>query len=222
MEVINNIPNAFISNAPDTSYLDKELFDDKKNLKIKDASFYESIPHEHLVVWCHFNGIYGLVTTELIIWLKTQMILNKTIEIGAGNDSIGRELGIPFTDLCIMKNPLVQAMYLLQGQPVTEYPNDIIKMEGSDAIKKYKPDVVIGCWVTQIYKEEDGPTQASSMFGFDEEFIIKNVKKYIVIGNEKVHGTKRILSESHQTLKFPWLFSRSVYPDDNLIYIWEQ
>jgi len=220
LEIIS--PDTFIRNAPDTSYLDKELLDDKKNLKIRDASFYENIPHEHLLVWCHFKGIYGLTTTELIDWLKTQIITDKTIEVGAGNDSIGRELEIPFTDLCVMKNPVIQAMYMLQGQPVTEYPDDIIVMEGSDAIKKYKPDVVIGCWVTQIYKEEDGSTQAASMFGFDEEFIIQNVKKYIVIGNERVHGTKRILKEPHKTLKFPWLLSRATYPEDNLIYIWEQ
>jgi len=211
MMILDNVP---------VSYLDEELIDENKNLKIKDASFYQNIPQEHLAVWCHHKGIYGLPTVQLIDWLKNEIVLDTTIEIGSGNGSIGRSLKIPMTDSCIMETE-VSLYYQLMGQPITKYPKDIIRLDAIKAIKKYNPSTVIGCWVTQIYKREEGPEQQASIFGIDEEFILKNVNKYILIGNKKAHGQKRILKINHKEFQFPWLFSRSVYPNDNIIYVWE-
>ena len=204
----------------DVSYLNKELYDENGHLKIKDASFYEGIPHTHLMLWCHQHGQYGLPTTELIAWLKNHVIEGATIQVGAGNDSIGRTLGIPFTDSCLMKVPEVAAYYAMGGQPITKYPDDIIELEAAAAIKKYKPKVVIGCWITHLYREDEH-FRGGNMYGIDEDFILDNVDKYIVIGNNKTHDKKRIIERKHTTHKFPWLFSRSMYPLENMIYVWE-
>ena len=214
--------NFTILDKINVEYLNEQLLDNTNLLKIKDASFYKNIPQDHLILWCHNNGIYGLPTTELINWLKDFIDDEIAIEIGAGNGAIGRALNIPITDSCIMEINEVALYYLAMGQPLTKYPNDIIKLDAISTIKKYNPTIVIGCWVTQIYREEDGEKQSSSIFGIDEEFILKNVKKYIVIGNRTVHGQKRILKIPHIELQFPWLFSRSTYPNDNIIYIWER
>jgi len=214
---MNIVPNI------DVPYLENELLDSDKDLVIKDASFYKDIPQIYLATFSHKHGIYGLPTTELIAFLREHVVKGKTIEVGAGNGAIGRALYIPITDSRIMEDPMVKLMYQAHGQPTTRYPDDVIKMNAIEAIKNFKPDVVIGCWVTQIYKEEDGPHQKASVHGLDEEFIIDNVKKYIVIGNENIHGTKRILDKPHKTLTFPWLYSRSFENHDkNLIYIWEK
>lgn len=202
----------------DVSYLD-ELLDEDGVLVIKDASFYDSIPQEHLALWCHQHGIYCLVTTELVDWCKQQIEGQNAIEIGAGNGSLGRALGIPVTDSRMHERPDVALLYRLQGQPVTTYPDHIVEMDASAAVSYYKPDVVIGCWITHIFNEEDS-WRGGNMYGVDERILLQNVKKYIVIGNRTVHKNKRILSREHDEFQFPWLKSRSLNIDDNLIYVW--
>jgi hypothetical protein len=59
------------------------------------------------------------------------------------------------------------------------------------------------------------------MYGIDEELIIQSVKKYILIGNERIHSKKPILSYTHKKLSFNWLYSRSLHTECNKIYIWE-
>lgn len=49
--------------------------------------------------------------------------------------------------------------------------------------------------------------------------IIEKVKKYIMIGNRKVHSS--ILDFFHQEFEFPWLYSRSM-SKENVIYLWEK
>ncbi len=212
-------PEIHILPDHDVNYLDDILMDNHFNLKVVPASVLRDIPIEHLAVWCHHQGVYGLPTQELIDWLRGQIIA-PAIEIGAGNGAIGRALGIPITDSCIMRDPLVGLYYKLGGQPTTEYPADIVKMEAMDAIRHYKPATIIGCWVTCRYKEEEHE-RGGSIHGVNEEFILKNVKKYIVIGNQKVHCNKKILGISHKEYKFPWLYSRSLYRSKDIIYVWE-
>src|SRR4030042_942573 len=214
-------PMCILDGKKDISYLDNELLVNEL-LQIKDASFYKGILQEDLAMWCYNHGVYGLPTTELIEWLKDQMVEGKTVEIGAGMGTIGRALKIPITDSCIMNDPVVSIYYKSMGQPTTKYPNDIIKLSAIDTISTYKPINVIASWVTQIYKDEDGANQSSSVFGVDEDFILDNVKKYILIGHKKIHGTKRILKREHKEYQFPWLYSRSMSVNENIIYVWEK
>lgn len=202
----------------DVRHLDHLLVNDC--LQIKYANFYQDISPIHLAVWCHHHGIYGLPTIELIEWLRSEIQSLKAIEIGAGTGAIGRELKIPITDACLMKHPEIAALYLIQGQPITKYPNDIVELDAVSAVDLYQPEVVIGCWVTHLYKEADH-WRGGNMFGIDEEYILSKVKKYIIIGNEDVHSKKSILDKPHKEYRFPWLFSRSLNTTGNLIYVWE-
>jgi hypothetical protein len=205
----------------DVSYLREELFDERKHLIVKPASFYKNIPQDHLSMFCHFHGIYCLPTIELINWLQNHVIVDKTIEIGAGIGTIGRTLGIPITDSCYMKsNPTVATFYKMMGQPITEYPNDVIELDSTEAIKKYKPEVVIGSWITHKFNEKEA-WREGNQFGVDENFILANVKKYIMIGNQKVHEKKPIFSIPYKTFSYDWLYSRSVTPELNAIFLWE-
>ena len=108
----------------------------------------------------------------------------------------------------------------MQGQPITHYPNDIIELDAVNAVDKYKPEIVIGCWVTHLYNEAEH-WRGGNMFGINEEYILSKVKKYIVIGHEDVHSKKPILDRNYKTFKFPWLYSRSLNTTGNLIYVWE-
>jgi hypothetical protein len=213
--------NATILPKADVSYLDSQLLCNDK-LIIKPASFFKSLNYEHLIIWCHKHGIYCIPTTELIDWLKPHIVKDKTIEIGAGNGALGRALNIPITDSCYMRNnEQVILTYTLIGQPLTKYPDDIIELDAIDAIKRYVPDVVIGSWITHKYNPEQHEREGN-MFGVDEQFILDNVKKYIMIGNESVHKHKPIFDKPFTTFKADWLISRSMRPDLNIIYIWEK
>jgi hypothetical protein len=206
----------------DTSYLDADLLDNDSHLIVKPASFYRNIPQDHLSLWGHVHGVYCLPTVELIDWLSNHLEVNKTIEIGAGIGTIGRTLGIPITDSCFMRNnPEVAMFYKLAGQPTTAYPNDIVEMDAITAIKHYKPEVVIASWVTHKYNEQMH-WREGNVFGVDESFILANVNKYILIGNETVHSRKPILEVPHETFKFDWLYSRSTTPQANIIYLWQR
>jgi hypothetical protein len=213
---INILPNI------DVSYLDECLLDQEKRLIVKPASFYQTIPQENLAIWCHHKGIYCLPTEELIDWLKPHLIPSKTIEVGAGVGTIGRSLGIPITDSCYMKNDSNVALYYkILGQPITCYPSDVLEMNSITAINHFQPEVIIGSWITHIYDKEN-PLNGGNQFGINEEEMLNKINKYIMIGNEFVHKNKPLLRFPHHVFKFPWLFSRSLKNDMNVIYLWEK
>jgi hypothetical protein len=215
MQLPNILPNI------DVSPLDADLLDEHGLLKIMPASYYAAIPQGILAVFCHHHGIYCLPTTEFIEWLRPHVVPGKTIEIGAGVGATGRALGIPLTDSCYMKNvPEVFAYYSVMGQPITEYPADVEEIDAVEAIKKYQPEVVIGCWITHRYdpahREREG-----NMYGVDEYYVLKNARKYIMVGNEGVHSIKPLLELPHVEYRPEWLYSRSISGTPNVIYVWE-
>ena len=85
----------------------------------------------------------------------------------------------------------------------------------------FKPKVVLGCWVTQKYRASDGPG-TGSMFGTNEERIIERVDEYIHVGNKDIHAKKRICAKPHEAFQFPWLVSRSIVPEQDVIYVWKK
>ncbi len=60
------------------------------------------------------------------------------------------------------------------------------------------------------------------MFGVDEEAILENVNTYILVGHIKSHGQKRILKVKHETYQVPWLGSRSMDKENQVIYVWKK
>lgn len=115
---------------------------------LPSETYRTACTHDELRVWCHYNSIYQLPTTELIDFIS-EHIEGKAIEIGSGNGCIGRSLNIPMTDSKIQESDEVKFLYAMYKQPVVKYPSDIIHMEASKAINKYKPNTVVACWVTE-------------------------------------------------------------------------
>jgi hypothetical protein len=201
--------------------LEKDLLDEQSILKVVPAEYYAQVSQETLAFFCHKYGFYTLPTTELIEWLKPHVVPGKTIEIGAGVGTIGRALGIPLTDSCYMRtNAEVIAYYTLMGQPLTKYPEDIEELDAVAAVDKYKPEIVVGSWITHKYTVERAEL-GGNMFGVDEEYVLRNVKKYIMIGNDQVHRLKPLLALPHEKFCPDWLYSRSMSGRPNIIFIWE-
>lgn len=199
--------------------LNQILLNEDGLLKILPYSFYQqNITQEELSVWCNDNALYGIPTQELIDWLKDRIIVDKTIEIGAGNGVLGLALGIQQTDSYVQidKNDLFKQAYPVP-LVLVKYHKGVKKMEAQKAVNKLSPDIVVASWVTQ-WGHPGIPDSFS--FGVDEKRLLTCIKKYIFIGNKRVHGRKLIKQYPHEEYQFEWLLSRSIKRDQNVIWVW--
>jgi hypothetical protein len=203
----------------DIQYLKDSLYIDGE-LQVKPHDFYRSIPINHIQQFCVEEGVYCLPTTELIEFLREHIIDSRTIEIGAGHGAISRELGIRATDSKMQDRDDIALMYAMQGQGTVKYGKNVEVYDGIDAIRRYKPKVVISAWVTHKYNLNEH-FRHGNMYGVKEETILEKVDKYIFVGNTKTHKLKPILDLPHKTIEVPWLVSR-VMDGNDIIWIWER
>jgi hypothetical protein len=191
--------------------------------KIIPVPFSEvnKFPQEALSLFCVKHALYQLPTEELILFLKENIDPANSIEIGSGNGCIGRALGIKMTDNYMQTWPDIIATYAVMRQPVIQYGEDVEEINGNEAVRKYEPSTIVACWLTEKWYEG---MNEGNMHGVDEYDLFRDgVKKYIHVGNEKTHGRKRILKDiKHKKYKFPWLVTRSMHREDNMIYIFEK
>lgn len=202
-------------------YLEEMLLDKDGNLKVLPYSELENVDQEHISVFCVKHGFYSLPTRELIDFLETEITgkKDKTIEICSGNGVISRELGIVGVDNFMQEAEDIKAIYEAGKQKTVTYGKHVMKFEATEGVKRYKPEIVVGAFCTHRYI----PTEhwrGGNMFGVNEKQILSKVKKYIHIGNRKVHDKKPILKLPHREIKEPWILSRSQHKNDNVIWIW--
>lgn len=203
--------------------LDKDLLDEAGYLKVMPNEYYNSVPHAHLIYWANSMGYYCLPTEELVAWLKEEIGDRSAIEICAGTGLLGKTLGVPRSDWRIDKRfPLAKLQMNLQsgGMPYTITTPDVEDLEATQAVMKYKPQVVFGGFVSQRTYQGSSLSIMGSAYGVEEDKLIDYLETYIVIGTEKIHGAKKIEKYPHKMLKFPWLRSRAINPNDNAIFIW--
>lgn len=200
-----------------------DLLDEQGHLKLLSSAEFDAIPRDALRLWCHFNGRYGLPTQELVAYLKKRIAGRKAIEIGSGYGDLAYHLGIPATDSWIMTDPGVAAFYKAMQQPVINYPPFVEKIEALDAIRKYKPEIVIASWVTRwVDPNLPVPQGGGSIHGVKEDLLLATGVTYIFIGNLGVHGHKPIRNLEHQELIFPFVRSRAIDPSLDRVMIWNE
>jgi len=196
----------------------KGFLNDDGTLPLRTCAEYDAIDPSLLRAACHFYARYCLPTVELIQYLKELIGDQKAIEIGAGCGDLGRHLGIIMTDSFLQERPDIKFRLKAMEQPAIKYGRDVKSYEASDAIKRFKPDIVIGAWITQ-WIDPRAPDQGSgSPWGVKEELILHHVKRYIVIGADNVHRDKAIMKYPHQKIPAPFARSRR---QDNFIWIWD-
>jgi hypothetical protein len=203
--------------------LDNMLLNRVGQLQVLPAIAYDYIDHTDLRVWCNQRGIYGLPTDETIAWLREFIGDRSAIELGSGNGAFGRALKVPLTDSRIQEDPEVKMSYMIQGQPTVPYANDVEKLEALEALAKYNPQVAFGSWLTNwIDPNKPFIAGAGSMYGLKEDLILAHpgLEAYVVIGNEEVHRNKPIMALPHETIRAPWIRSRSRSPELNAIFVW--
>jgi hypothetical protein len=106
-------------------------------------------------------------------------------------------------------------------QTPVQYGENVYKYDALDAVKNYRPKIVIGAWVTHKFNPNEYYREGNQ-WGIDEIKLFGKVKKYIHIGNEHTHRHKPILGLPHREVKAEWLVSRSNQPEKNVIWIWEK
>lgn len=199
--------------------LNKILIDESTNrIKLLLTEEIKEINLNELRVWCAINAVYTIPTYELIEFLNKEKI-GLTIEIGSGNNDIGYHLGILQTDSYCQTEGIGLLNSILHKSSPTIPKEDVIRINANDAVDKYKPDTVIGSFITQLYQKGDEEKNiGSSVLGVDEINICSKVKKYIHLGNSNVHQKKRILQKGGIEILTPsFLITRCEFQNLNFI-----
>lgn len=218
--------------------LDAELLDPVTGrVRVKPAAAVLAIPSNDLSFWALKRARYGLVTEELIAFLRVLLGVrlgreglhdtrpftpNEAIEIAAGMGDLGGALGVHMTDSAVQTSREMRQLYGSLGQAVVDPPKDVERLDALAAVRKHRPSIVITSWCTQLYKP--GDTHAS-VYGVDEEWLLSKespVELYIHIGHDDSHGTKRILALPHEEVRADWLVSRSTDQTKNAIWMWQK
>lgn len=207
-------------NRRDTSGLSELLI---KDGKFVPASFEDinKFDQEQISLFCVEQGLYQIPTIELIEFLKEETKGGFTLEIGAGNGCIGRNVGCMMTDNFQQTWPEIKIYYEITKQPVVKYGDDVLCINGNEAIKKFNPHNVIACWVTELYRDDINEGNAT---GVNEvQMFADGILKYIHVGNDLTHERKLLFKKyEHKKYYFPWLLSRSMTREKNCIYIFKQ
>lgn len=212
--------NIEVLNKVDISAL-KERAMQGRFIKVLPASVWREYDWTAVRQLMHETGTYVLPTQELIDYLARETEGMRTIEIGAGNGVVGRTLGIPITDSCLQRdNKAVRQHYAICGQPIINYPKDIIKAEAMEAVRRFKPEAVVGCYVTHKWRND---TQSGNDWGIDFERLLSSVKKFILVGNRVTHRDNPIMALPHIEERFEGLITRAgIDEPTNCVFIWER
>lgn len=218
---MSNSSAAFVLNPERTRDIAHLLLDAEGRLLIREGRELSQTTAEERLLFGVRHGIYSLPTVELLEFLQARIAGRSAIEIGAGHGVLAQALSIPATDNRQQEDPAIRAYYESIGQPTIRYGDHVEKLDAEHALAKYRPQVVIACWVTHRFDEAE-PQRGGSITGVDEAAILENCEEYIFIGNEKVHQHKPILSLPHERLTPRWLYSRALNGSPEFIAIWRK
>lgn len=197
------------------------LLDSKGQLKVVPASALAGTTAQERAVFGVHHGVYGFLTEELLTWLREFIGERSALEVGSGHGRLATELDIRATDNRQQEAPHIRAYYAALRQPVIQYGPHVEKLTAEEAVRKYRPQVVVASWVTHRYdpsRHEAGGNQD----GVREEEIIQGCDAYVFIGNEKVHAQKSIWALPHEKFSPPWLYSRAHNGSPDFIAIWRR
>lgn len=213
--------DAWCIDTKNTRDLAPLLLDASGALQVVSADLLAQTTAEERARFGVEHGIYGLLTEDLIHFLRTFIAGRRAIEIGAGHGRLAAALNIPATDNRQQEEPDVKAYYEALGQPPVRYGGHVERLEAADAISLYRPEIVIASWVTHRYRPERHEAGGNAS-GVDEEGVIAACDAYVLIGNTRVHQHKSIWSLPHRRIEPPWLYSRAINGTPDFIAIWER
>jgi hypothetical protein len=212
---------AFALDPKHTRDLSSFMLDEQGRVRVVPASALASTTPEERMLFGVRHGVYSFPTEELIGYLRGRIAGRRTIEIGAGNGVLAAALAIPATDNRQQEDADMKAYYQRIGQPTVPYGDNVEKLDAAAAVAKYRPQVVVACWVTHRF-DPAAPERGGSSTGVDEADVIAACDEYIFIGNQQVHALKPIWTLAHERVTPDWLYSRAMNGTPDFIATWSK
>lgn len=197
-----------------------EALGEDGRLRVLPASYWATTTAEERCLFGHRHGLYSFPTLELVEYLRDLIRGRIAIEVGAGHGLLAEALGIPATDSRQQEKEPWATTYRLAGQPIAPYGDNIIECHAIKAVRKYRPRVVIGAWVTHKYDPLRHDAEGNEA-GIDEPDILRHCTQYVVVGNELVHRGKAIWSRPHTIEYPPFVYSRAVNGTRDFVAVWQ-
>lgn len=197
-----------------------EALDSDGRIQVLPAAFWAATtPHERALFGAN-TGIYSYPTVELVERLREIIAGRSAIEIGSGHGVLAGALGIPGTDSFLQRTPEVRALLQRNGLKAVPYGASVIDMHASRAVRHFKPQVVIGAWVTHKFIERERARGGSEQ-GIDEPDVLHNCETYVLVGHEHTHLQARIFDRTPPPeVEYPsFVFSRALQPGRDFIAI---
>jgi hypothetical protein len=201
--------------------LRKLVLDPGGRLRVLPAEFWETTTAVERGMLGARTGSYVLPTMQLVDRLRELIGGRTAIEIGAGNGVLAEALGIIGTDSHQQDIPKYRRVYEQLGQAPVPYGRDVVNVTAATAVRTYRPQVVIGAWVTHRF-DPARPDLRGNEVGVDEADIIDICETYILIGNTNVHRGKPIWALPHTIEYPPYLFSRATSGGREFIAVWNR
>lgn len=198
--------------------LEAQVIDENGRPRVVPASVFAGVDQANIAALCVKHAFYGVVTCELVEFIREQINGRCAIEIGAGNGVLAEALNITGVDNRMQDWPWVRATYEMSQQPTVRYGANVVHMDGIEALSHYRPQVVIGNWLTHFYRPERH-WAGGNMYAPDERQILENVETFILVGNSKTHAGHSLLDNAHDTYEPSWLYSRAVR-GTNFVKVW--
>lgn len=190
-------------------------------LRILPAAYWATTTAEERMLFGARNGIYSFPTVELVAHLRAAIDSRSAIEIGAGNGVLADALDIPATDNRTQEKPRDKLLLMLERRQPVPYGPNVIEAHASRAVRLFKPQVVIGCWVSTKY-DPARPDAGGPIDGIDEDDILANCEEYILVGNEHVHHRKKIWRRQHR-IEYPsFVYSMAMNGAREFIAYWRR
>jgi len=210
-------------------------------LVVVSVSDLEQFTQNELSYFCFIHGLYGIITDELIQDMRHEIDGRRAIEIGAGCGLLGAALGIISTDNFEKETTHFIEAHKEMGQPIAPYGANVEKLDAIEAIKKYKPEVVVASWVTQSPEEGERMLRKLSSAKrrelkalanekglnfrqgiYEDAFHKLGVQTYVKYGNIGTHGKDRIRDlpfwDCYEQ-KSKTYYSRSLTRENNRLWI---
>ncbi len=208
------IPDGVRDLAPD-------VIGDDGRMRILPAEFWAGTTMNERALFGHSHGIYSFPTVELVEHLRTVIGTRTAIEIGAGHGVLADALGIPSTDSRQQEHRHFRTILRTNGTPPVRYGPNVEHLDAAAAVRKYKPNVVIGCWVTHRF-DPARPQRGGNEVGVDEADVIAHCDTYVFVGNTFVHRQKPIWGLTHRKIYPPFVYSRASNGSREFIATWRR
>nr|WP_312379231.1 hypothetical protein [Delftia acidovorans] len=211
----------YISDAARVRDISSLLLDRDGRLRVVPAQVLEGTTAQERLVFGVRHGLYSFPTEELCDFLGARIRGKTAMEIGAGHGALAKALSIPATDNRQQEEAAIREHYQQLRQATVPYGEHVVKLDAAAAVQRYRPNIVIACWVTHRF-DPGRPGAGGNMFGVDEAQLIAACDEYIFIGNERVHAHKPIWAIPHEKIMPSWLYSRAVNGSPDFIAIWRR